>query len=81
MTKKTSKKKTASKKAAKKVASKKKTVRKKASKKKPASISAEDRYKMIAEAAYYIAEKNNFSGDNTAYWLEAEDQINKQLGK
>ena len=56
---------------------KKKTAKKtKAAK---SSVSNEDRYRMIQEAAYYIAEKDSFSGDACAYWAEAEKQINAQL--
>lgn len=77
---KTSKKKTAKKK----TASKKKVTRKKAAKKKAASkkaVSPEERYLMITEAAYYIAEKHNFSGDNVQFWLMAEAQIDSALKK
>lgn len=44
------------------------------------NVDVEQRYQMIAEAAYYIAEKNGFSGDNYQFWLQAETQISKQLG-
>lgn len=51
--------------------------RKGASKKKPDTVSADEtHYKMIQDAAYFIAERNNFAGDTQAYWLEAESQIN-----
>jgi hypothetical protein len=64
-------------------ASKKATATKAASKKKPASkaknVSPEQRYQMVAQAAYYIAERNGFSGDDTRYWLEAEAEIHKLL--
>jgi len=33
-------------------------------------------YQMIQDAAYFIAEHHNFSGDHQSFWLEAEMQIN-----
>lgn len=64
-------------------ATKKVTEKKAVSKKKPASkgknVSAEQRYQMVAQAAYYIAERNGFAGDDTRYWLEAEAEIRQQL--
>ncbi|SNR69798.1 Protein of unknown function [Methylobacillus rhizosphaerae] len=44
-----------------------------------ASISAEERYRMIEVAAYFLAESNGFSGDPIAYWATAEAQINSQF--
>ena len=45
-------------------------------------ISAEQRYRMIAEAAYYIAERRSFaSGDAAADWAQAEMQIDALLKK
>ncbi|WP_163098765.1 DUF2934 domain-containing protein [Acidithiobacillus ferrianus] len=32
---------------------------------------AEERYCMIAEAAYFIAERGGFTGDGETCWLEA----------
>lgn len=44
--------------------------------KKGNGITAEQRYRMIAEAAYYIAEKRGFMpGDPSRDWSEAEAQI------
>lgn len=44
------------------------------------SISAEQRYHMIAEAAYFRAEKRGFTGTNMAQdWIEAEAEIDRQL--
>lgn len=45
----------------------------------PASGSeGEGRRRMIAEAAYYLAEKRNFQGgDPTDDWLRAESEIDK----
>ena len=80
-TKKASAKKTAPKKAAVKKAVSKKAVTKKSVKKKAASrkqktISYEDRYQKIAEAAYLMAEEQGFApGQELRNWLEAEKQI------
>jgi len=39
-------------------------------------LSPEDRYRMICDAAYYIAERRGFApGDPMADWLEAERQV------
>lgn len=44
------------------------------------SISAAERHRMIAEAAYYLAEKRNFqAGDSLQDWLRAERLIESQL--
>ncbi|MDR3631297.1 MAG: DUF2934 domain-containing protein [Desulfocapsaceae bacterium] len=44
------------------------------------AISPEQRYKMIAEAAYFQAEKRGFVGGNMAQdWLEAEAKIDRIL--
>ena len=50
------------------------------------SVSSEafaiERHSMIAEAAYYQAEKRSFqSGHEILDWLEAEKEIDKLLGK
>lgn len=43
-------------------------------------ISAKERYQMIAEAAYFRAEKRGFTGGNIeADWIEAEAEIDKLL--
>lgn len=41
--------------------------------------SNEELYHMIQTAAYFIAERNNFKGDSTQYWIEAEAQIKSLL--
>jgi hypothetical protein len=46
--------------------------------KKPA-VSPEERYRMVQDAAYYIAEKHGFTGDNHAFWLQAEQEIDAKL--
>ena len=43
-------------------------------------VSAEARYCMIAEAAYFIAERGGFEGDCEAHWLAAECEIDRRLG-
>ncbi len=41
-----------------------------------AIISSEDRYRLIAEAAYYLAEQRGFDGGDTIQdWLQAEAKI------
>ncbi|WMJ10127.1 DUF2934 domain-containing protein [Nitrosomonas sp. sh817] len=43
-------------------------------------VSPEERYRMIAEAAYYRAEKRGFAGGDTAEdWREAEAEIDRIL--
>jgi len=77
--KKVAKKKVATKKVAvkKKAVSSKKTAVKKTSRK---SISYETRYKMVAEAAYHLSEKQFFNpAKDTENWLQAEAQIDAQL--
>ena len=47
-----------------------------------AAITSEQRERMIAEAAYYIAEQRNFQGgDPTQDWLQAEAEIDHSLNK
>jgi hypothetical protein len=46
-----------------------------------AAISEDERRRMIAEAAYYLAEQRGFTGgDPDGDWLQAEVQINRLLG-
>ena len=89
-TKKAAKKKTVKKAAVKKAAVKKKSVKKAAVKKKAAAkktsktaglnITAEERWKMIAVAAYHREEKRNFApGNEIGDWAEAEKEIEKLL--
>ena len=65
---------------------KKAAPKKKAAAKKPAAkaakttvLSDEQRYRMVAEAAYYRAEKNQFKSDPLRDWIEAEKDINALL--
>jgi hypothetical protein len=77
-TKKTAVKKTVTKKAAVKKASTKKAAVNKSIK----TISYQDRYHKIAEAAYLLAEKQNFSsGNELRHWLEAEMLIDDWIAK
>ncbi|MGD9611765.1 MAG: DUF2934 domain-containing protein [Kiritimatiellia bacterium] len=46
--------------------------------KKP-ELSPEQRYQMIQDAAYYIAERHGFSGDSAYFWSLAEAEINTKL--
>lgn len=44
------------------------------------AVTPEQRYKMIAEAAYFRAEKRGFVGGNSAQdWIEAEAEIDNLL--
>jgi hypothetical protein len=38
-------------------------------------LTPEERYRMICEAAYFLAEKRGFVGDTANDWFEAERQI------
>ncbi|MFH2133677.1 MAG: DUF2934 domain-containing protein [Pseudomonadota bacterium] len=72
--------------AAKKVAAAKPAVKaaapKKAAAKKTAAKyvpSPEQRYRMVQDAAYFLAEKNGFAGGAMDYWIAAEVQIESML--
>jgi len=41
----------------------------------------EELYRMIQTAAYFIAERNGFSGDSKEYWAQAETQILSLINK
>ncbi len=45
----------------------------------PAAPTGEQRYRMIQDAAYFIAEKNGFAGSSMDYWIAAEAEINVML--
>jgi hypothetical protein len=48
--------------------------------KKPSNINPEERYRMIAVAAYYRAEKRGFiGGDPSQDWVEAEAEVNQLI--
>ncbi|HYG31677.1 MAG TPA: DUF2934 domain-containing protein [Methylophilaceae bacterium] len=44
-------------------------------------MGAEERYRMVEVAAYYLAERNNFAGNPVEYWTQAEAQISSLLGE
>ena len=46
--------------------------------KKP-EISPEQRYKMIEQAAYFIAERHGFNGDSAYFWSLAEAEVGNRL--
>jgi hypothetical protein len=43
------------------------------------TVSPEQRRRMIAEAAYYRAQRRGFRGDPVRDWAEAEAEIDAQL--
>lgn len=46
------------------------------------SVTAEERYRMIAEAAYFLAEKRGFTGGDMAEdWRQADAQVDQMLRK
>lgn len=49
-----------------------------AKKSKSAATSPEHHYRMVEVAAYYLAEKDGFTGNPVDYWIAAELQINSQ---
>jgi hypothetical protein len=52
-----------------------------AQQKKPAYVTSEERWRMVAEAAYHKAEKRGFAtGHETEDWLEAEQEVDALLG-
>lgn len=44
-----------------------------------AAPTPEERYRMIQDAAYYIAERHDFNGDSAYFWSLAEAEINITL--
>lgn len=63
------------------VESKPKAAPKKTGKSKSTDASPAERYRMVEVAAYYIAEKNQFAGSATDYWIQAEIEINAKYPK
>lgn len=43
------------------------------------TVSAEERRRMIAEAAYFIAEREKFQADPAWCWFEAEREIDRKV--
>ena len=61
---------------------KKKAPARKARGKKGAAITPEQRWRMISEAAYFLAEKRGFVGGDVAHdWLQAEAEIDAALAR
>jgi hypothetical protein len=69
------------KKAAVPAAAKKAPAKKPAATKAPAKPTPEERYNMVATAAYFIAERNGFQGCSTEHWIQAEAEIAAKLGR
>lgn len=44
---------------------------------KAATSDLEQRYKLVEVAAYYLAEKDGFTGNPVDYWIAAELQVSK----
>jgi len=45
-------------------------------------VSREERWRMVAEAAYYRASRRHFaSGDEVADWLDAEREVDERLAR
>lgn len=44
------------------------------------TLSPEERNQWLQDAAYFIAEKHGFAGDDAAYWAEAERKLAAELG-
>ena len=65
--------------AAKKSPAKKPAAKAAAAAPKASALTPEQRYKMIEETAYYIAERHGFSGDSAYFWSLAEAEINAKL--
>ena len=42
-------------------------------------MTSEQREQLIREAAYYLAEQEDFRGDPVEYWLEAEREIDERF--
>ena len=46
---------------------------------KKTAVTPEQRYKMIEEAAYFVAERHGFNGDSAYFWSLAEAEVNSRL--
>lgn len=46
---------------------------------KKVALSPEQRYRMIQDAAYFIAERHGFNGDSAYFWSLAEAEISSTL--
>lgn len=74
-----SSKKTAPRAAAKKAAAQKKPAARRTTGKSAGAVSAEERYRMIQEAAYLRAEREGFHCDPYQCWLSAEAEVDARL--
>lgn len=45
------------------------------------AVSNEERYLYVAEAAYYLAERDGFSADPVEYWLRAECEVDEMISR
>ena len=61
------------------VAAKKPAAPAKAAPAKTSAPTPEQRYKMVQDAAYFIAEKNGFKAGSMDYWIAAEAEITALL--
>ena len=43
-------------------------------------VTPAQRQRMIETAAYYLAEKNGFTGDAAKFWIQAEREVDAKLG-
>jgi hypothetical protein len=43
------------------------------------AVTPEQRYRMVQESAYYIAEKAHFNGDSMQHWLTAEREFEQRF--
>lgn len=46
---------------------------------KKAALTPEQRYKMIEETAYFVAERHGFNGDSAYFWSLAEAEVDSRL--
>ena len=46
---------------------------------KKTEVSPEQRYRMIQDAAYFIAERHGFNGDSAYFWSLAEAEVSSRL--
>jgi hypothetical protein len=44
-------------------------------------VTPEQRFRMIEEQAYFIAERDGFNGHPDAYWFAAEREVESMLGE
>ncbi|OGS90651.1 MAG: hypothetical protein A2Z95_04000 [Gallionellales bacterium GWA2_60_18] len=60
-------------------AAKKSPVKKAAAKQSTSKPTPEERYNMVATAAYFIAERSGFQGCSADHWIAAEAEIAAKL--